>query len=116
MNRIRKHRCWHREAQKMIYASSADIFKWLDEGQPIDIMDFTGLLDKNGKEIWEGDIVKGPYNDRPIPVEFITLSNCGFEPFSDSAENCGHCGGGISGNQCEIIGNIHENSELLSKN
>lgn len=42
-------------------------------------------------------------------------SSCGFEPFSDSEENCGHCGGGMSSSRMEVIGNIYENPELLDK-
>jgi uncharacterized phage protein (TIGR01671 family) len=75
------------------------------------IIDFTGLIDRNGKEIYEGDIVKSEFI-KPQVVMWHTGS-CGFEPFSDSKENCGHCGGGLRPEKLEVIGNVFENPELI---
>lgn len=78
---------------------------------------FIGLTDKNGKKIFEGDIVQ-----KILGFKYITNNryavqwedySCGFEPFSDSKENCGHCGGGEDPARMEVIGNIHDNPELL---
>ena len=81
---------------------------------------FTGLTDKNGKRIFEGDIVDasaewwdacGPAgHDSPtIPVEW-SKDNCGFDPFANYDCDCGVY---IDANNCEVIGNIHDNPELL---
>ena len=96
-----------------------DIWKCAEKVVPETVGQFTGLLDKNGKWIFEGDIVRHGvwrYNKTGTVevVEWIDVY-CGFEPFSDSKNNCGHCGGGVDPMNCEIIGNIHDNPELLKE-
>ena len=76
----------------------------------LELMQFTGLLDKNGVEIYEGDILQcEPFGDTPLiaPVEYIT-EKCYYAFKWDSPLSLGN----ISDTQ--IIGNIYENPELLT--
>lgn len=70
-----------------------------------EIMQFTGLKDKNGKEIYEGDIVD--FNTMGVN-ELLRAEYDGLYVIKTGQE--------ITPNEvyCEIIGNIYENPELLS--
>ena len=116
MRRERKHRAWHIESEKMIYDSSANIFKWISEGQPIEVMDHSGLKDKNGVEIYESDIVV-VYDMEPIVIEYKN-GGFGYNALFVKDDFIGICGHNhrewlLEG--MKVIGNIYENPELLNK-
>lgn len=78
---------------------------------------YTGLTDKNGKEIYEGDILGGMFEGCYIGWCDTTKS---FELFNCYEHYCMACDGDIlwcelsdSDIDLEVIGNIHENPELL---
>jgi len=81
-----------------------------DKDDPeIILMQFTGLKDKNGKDVWEGDLIKY-YNDILI-VEYdeSTASfQMGFSSFVLDQEVCSY-------DDIEVIGNIYENPELIKR-
>lgn len=86
-----------------------------DEKVEKEIMQFTGLLDKNGKEIYEGDILK--YLDS---VGKVKIHRTGFVRFDRGTFEVGfHNGYGgeweIINSSMEIIGNIYENPNFLNK-
>lgn len=80
---------------------------WTDVGvthlDRIVLMQFTGLLDKNGKEIYEGDILKGKNLEGFDEVAPVKWDYVQWYPLA------GH----RAFEECEVIGNIYENPELL---
>jgi uncharacterized phage protein (TIGR01671 family) len=71
----------------------------------IDLLQFTGLKDKNGKEIYEGDIIKWEWVSENIElVEFRDGAFCPFGWNHNAFQNL---------NLIEVIGNIYESPNLL---
>jgi uncharacterized phage protein (TIGR01671 family) len=137
-----KFRAWDKKRKRMykvlnLYVDSIGVHSgiWADvEGfdviedkniriqiQPkdIEVMQFTGLKDKNGKEIYEGDVVTAFLEKRAV-VHFGDYSVNGSDYYSnnttagfyilyidDSEES------GIDPSETTVIGNIHETPELL---
>jgi len=79
---------------------------------------FTGLLDKNGKEIYEGDILEHTaYYPHPIPERKVRQV-VEREEISDEnvmGESIKQAGYRLIGDDHEVIGNIYENPELVNK-
>ena len=74
---------------------------------------FTGLLDKNGKEIYEGDIVK--CGDFVYQVVYDGKRFASFTLHRKEDVFLHYFGEAIEAEDCEVIGNIHDNQELLKK-
>ncbi|HEY9826377.1 MAG TPA: YopX family protein [Stenomitos sp.] len=70
------------------------------------LMQFTGLLDKNGKEIYEGDVVRR--SDKNYVGE-VRYQNARYEIQYD----CHHEDFNAKPNYYVVLGNIYENPELL---
>ena len=82
------------------------------------IMQFTGLKDKNGKEIYEGDILQNDQEESIVSVRWDeTGANWQFTEhniFMDDGVGRGNWNLNMGfAKQCEVIGNIYENPELL---
>jgi len=95
------------DRQKRMSLSSESRLVWLFKD--IKLMQYTGSKDKNGKEIYEGDIVKGMgWDDEYHYGEIKEINELGYYP------DCWL--GNMPGSECwEVIGNIYENPELLKE-
>ena len=145
-NRQIKFKFWDKDNKEWISGSEIE---FQENGEPFDLyekniiyLQFTGLLDKNGKEIYEGDILLLPdeytesildYGQGPIEpcnhiseivfnikegafgVKITDKANFiknGFNSFSKLLYDMGN---EYLNKECLIIGNIFENFELLNK-
>lgn len=72
-------------------------------------LQYTGLKDKNGKEIYEGDILRIRLNPETIQ-NFKVVWNDGYRVIR---EDTFYYRLSQVSNECEIIGNIYENPELI---
>ena len=95
----------------------------LQEVKPDTICQYTGLKDKNGKKVFENDIIKNIFGKAYAPVRFGKYQNC-FD--STSADHVGFyvdwnekydfrkdLGYWIDMVDAEVVGNVFDNPELL---
>ena len=86
---------------------------------PETVGQYTGLTDKNGKRIFEGDIVNVIYTSS-LGEEFTQITTvrydeteCCFYPMRWK-EDCVNCDYSTEITEIVVIGNIHDNPELLT--
>ena len=77
-----------------------------------EVMQYTGIKDKNGKMIFEGDIVKRRHH---VTIDYVEdIDTIIFNDGCFWLRNCRH-DLWLSVNEIEVIGNLHENPELIKQ-
>lgn len=101
------------------YTEREDLPDILEDPQWDVLMQFTGLLDKNGKEIWEGDIIqyhsayKGPRKTGEVKFDLGMFAVLERNELEKERNSGGHYHKLSALNRVEVIGNIYESPELL---
>lgn len=124
---IPKFRAWLKKEQKM--DNDVDHISWLEDelycigdgitymvsAEDLELMQSTGLVDKNGKEIFEGDVVRQvrtqPTTENEIIIGVVTMIEGAWLIMSDCEQLASKLWSETDEN--EIIGNVYENPELM---
>lgn len=120
---IPKFRAWLKKEQKM--DNYIDHISWLEDefycigdgitymvsAEDLELMQSTGLKDKNGKEIFEGDIVKMSKDVYSEPTYYEVVRHRGGAYRLESKQH--GCELWLRHTDCEVMGNVYENRELL---
>lgn len=93
--------------------------EYLEEQEviPETVGQFTGLTDKDGEEIYEGDILKSVHTSTLAFMEnpVVTWDEKGFYSIDSKNSYWEYINYYETDTELEIIGNIHTNPELLNK-
>ncbi|NOQ31823.1 MAG: hypothetical protein GQ570_11935 [Helicobacteraceae bacterium] len=127
MSREIKFRAYNKKTKKMVDAErlkamsvfaleeklSIDDFIVLPNSEDYPLMQYTRLKDKNGKEIFEGDIVKGSAYEKEIYTGVVEFYDASFIMKIDGSKGYYRLNK-MTFQTLEVIGNLYENKELLN--
>lgn len=131
-----KFRAWDKEQNKMLKVTQLDFADWWvqcgydkfgvgernsfknEDTDRFILEQFTGLHDKNGVEVYEGDLVDASWYDSEEPISDVcgevryNQNLCSFCIWDKEDETMSEMNGkGAYAWEIEVIGNIHERSE-----
>ncbi|MEI4342440.1 YopX family protein [Streptococcus suis] len=124
---IPKFRVWDKDDEHMYFVAeinlveeliSVDEYDYIFDFSDVVLMQSTGLFDKNGKEIFEGDVVllRDELNEFESDVYEIVYSRDNLAwIFYDKDSHDFYWMSTCTWDKIEIIGNIYENPELVEE-
>lgn len=121
---IPKFRCWFKDtgtqAAHMVewhelreFKALGDLLQYSGENKSFHLMQSTGLKDKNGVEIFEGDVLTS--NVQPCKMVNPIKDGYGVVRFENGMFKLGSISLVTFISKMEVIGNIYENPELLDQ-
>ncbi len=113
-----KEKKWYKGGAVQLIALQGNTFGLSEaSGKIIQLQQFTGLTDRHGVEIYEGDVVRFVHDDQTIAVLPVIWNSKGafFTCEHDNISRPVEAASGFDSVTGEIVGNIYETPELLTK-
>lgn len=126
-----KFRAWDKKHNDMLEDVGIEVDKYSNltissrgifirpDNPDFELMQYTGLRDKNGTEIHEGDIISIMPNNPKGYVAEVYWQGGGFETTSVDGDSSTALHAtlyeAVDRGNCKIIGNIYENKELMNE-